>query len=67
MLSEIWCPVLMSPLVPQAILESSANMCTSATSEFELKFIQRGEFSFTFFRLQFPFTIYVFSPDISLS
>ena len=32
----------MCTVVPQAILESSANMCNSATSEFELKFIQRG-------------------------
>ena len=35
----------MCPVVPQAILESSANMCNSATSEFELKFIQRGRFT----------------------
>ena len=55
MLSEIWCTVLMCPVVPQAILESSANMCNSATSEFELKFIQRGGFtneSLTTFSLQ---------------
>ena len=45
----------MCAVVPQAILESSANMCNSATSEFELKFIQRGGFtneSLTTFSLQ---------------
>ena len=45
MLSEFWCTVLVCAMVPQAILESSANMFNSATSEFELKFIQRGGFS----------------------
>ena len=55
MLSELWCTVLMCAVVPQAMFESSANMCNSATSEFELKFIQRCGFtneSFIMFSLQ---------------
>ena len=35
----------MCAVVTQALLEGSANMCNSATSQFGLKIIQRGRFS----------------------
>ena len=47
----------MCAVVTEALLEASANMCNSATSQFEQTFIQRGKFSNERF-IKFSFQIF---------